>query len=278
MNNLRKTIKAFTLIELLVVIAIIAILAAMLLPALARAKARAQRINCTSNLKQIGVAFKTSALDNNDRYSMNVPVGEGGPPHQSVMGPSRAAVAANAGYMYELFGVMSNELSTPKVVTCPSEDQNQVQSNFYMGTFGAGQSQPASYFGDNNISYFIGADAQDQYPQMFLAGDRNIYGMAPGSQAPPATMPNNGYAGSGTASAQYQSVGLGTNFVGNALNPIWTDKLHQKNGNVLICDGSVQQLSSSRMRDALKVSGDPSTAGANQGNGQNNVEMFPNHQ
>ena len=62
----RKLKQGFTLIELLVVIAIIAILAAMLLPALSKAKARGQRIQCVSQLKQLGMGVQMFALDHSD--------------------------------------------------------------------------------------------------------------------------------------------------------------------------------------------------------------------
>lgn len=109
---------AFTLIELLVVIAIIAILAAMLLPALAAAKAKAHRIQCTSQMKQLGVGFSLFANDQEDRF----------PP--AAYGASGAQLAWDSWIHKYIGGVApENELMTgltppghsPKIELCPAD-------------------------------------------------------------------------------------------------------------------------------------------------------------
>ncbi len=146
----------FTLVELLVVIAIIAILAALLLPAMAAAKANSKRIACVSNLRQIGLAVRTYSID----YGGLIPCGPKAPPimnpidlYTSTGAPTSLislATGAPVGLGLMLQGALASQ---PKVLFCPSSDQ-PVDEEAQLKQVGVGQAQCSYYYrhaGNTNL-------------------------------------------------------------------------------------------------------------------------------
>jgi len=144
----------------------VAVGAGMLLPALGKAKTKAQRIACINNLKQIGIATRIYATDNIDRFPWQVPQAEGGTaelatpksdPDAMLDSNGRPIFDANA---WLHFQALSNELSNPKVLRCPT-DESRTQANSFSSQKPRGAAgRNVIPFGQNAVSYWLRTDPE----------------------------------------------------------------------------------------------------------------------
>ena len=207
--NIPRTTKpprGLTLIELLIVIGVIAVLVGLLIPAGGYDhKGKAMRAYCQNSLKQIGFASRTWAADHNHQFPMLISTNAGG----SLEWAAGADVVRH-------FQAISNEINDPKYLVCPSDTR-----------------KPATDFAslkNINLSYFLGLDADETMPSMWLAGDRNL--VTNGIDVNPglAVISTNAVVG-------------------------WSQKMHNQAGNIVLADGSVQQTSELSLRSLFQSTG-----------------------
>jgi len=207
----KRALSGLSLVELLVMLGVIALVAGILLPRWASERAskerRRNRIVCVSNLKNVGLAFRIFATDNNDLFPARLMASNG--------------MDLTSIDLLEVYRSLSNELSTPKLLHCP-DDKKREADDWYQVNFDT--------ITPKNISYFTSLSADETLPQTILGGDRNL-------------------------ATNWVAVGPGLFAMGTNVQVGWTEELHRGQGDVLMGDGSVMQMSSNNLKASLKDQG-----------------------
>jgi hypothetical protein len=210
--------------EAIVVAGTLAVLIAVWLPAWAASKKKACRISCANNLKQIGLSFRQWALDNHDKFPMQVSVANGG---------TMELVGSGAAYPH--FRVLSNELLTPMILVCFEDTKARNEMGKVMAAHALARGTNSGYappFFPTNfpVSYFVGVDAQPDRPRMFLSGDANL--------------------AVGGRPAKRGLLSLWTNSPVEWAKPLRPN--HGEGGNIVLVDGMVSQVGNTSLHELLQ--------------------------
>jgi prepilin-type processing-associated H-X9-DG protein len=192
--------RGFTRVELVVILSVVVVLSALLWLVMRDAKGMASLIGCSNQLKQVGLSFRIFATDNGDCFPMQVMTDQSGAP-----------AFLDSGDVYRYFLSASNGLGTPLVLRCPADRTRTVTTNW-------------STLKSENISYFVGLDAQETAPQMMLSGDSSL-------------------------TTNNMPVKPGLLLVTTNVNLGWGAGRHRGIGNILFADGSIGQNSSAELRE-----------------------------
>lgn len=204
--------RGLTILEVLVVLAIVVILGGMVIPRHHRAPGQAKRIACVNNLKNVGLAIRLNAEGTN--FPMNLPASQGG----------TRELTGDVSQLWRHYLLLTNELTTPKLLWCPSDSQRKPATAWGPNP----ADRRAVVFASNqNLSYFLGLNAYETHPETILAGDRNLT--------------TNGLA-----------LGPGRHVFAATTQFGFTKTMHNLAGNILLADGSVQQVTSGRLNEQFQ--------------------------
>jgi prepilin-type N-terminal cleavage/methylation domain-containing protein/prepilin-type processing-associated H-X9-DG protein len=233
MKTRQAHMRGFTLIELLVVIAIIAVLASLLLPALAKAKAKAQRIQCTSNLKQVTLGFRLYGVDHKDRFPWLVAS------DANAFGEGSRGATNNHRQTWYHFVKAGKELENPKVVQCPTRTGSGRRSfgpTSHQLNPSATQRNNEFVSRNNDVSYTVNVNSRIEWPLHVMSPDRNL------NFTPAAVGAWRNVESAAWNSGAPCPVVFATNGVPgqHAQAVSWTDNnIHRRTGNAAFVDGSV---------------------------------------
>jgi hypothetical protein len=229
---------AFTRLELVAILAVLGLLAAVALPALANSRERSLRVGCGNNLRRVGQATEAWSLGHHGRLPWRTPWCEGGTfssGNCSGTAPSVLLSGINNNIWFQWYW-MSNELHSPNILVCPSDVQKRPATTWGLEIGGFAHSS----FRNGAVSYFIGLDIFAEDRIGLVSGDRNIRFDSLSSACSSGINP---------AATIYTS--------GPTVLGIDTG-LHVEQGNFLLTDGRVEELSSAglskRFREFYPVS------------------------